>query len=87
MKAQLVLDYSLMRLMPSLKNRRLGLLLLASSHVMNTFQVRPFSNSIEAVLVSLSLVLLCNMTADITLEKVGSDSLWYRHILGPYLYR
>ncbi|KAJ8597675.1 glycosyltransferase family 22 protein [Rhizopogon salebrosus TDB-379] len=64
-----LIDYSLMRLIPSPRNRRLGLLLLASSHVMNTFQVRPFSNSIEAVLVVLSLALLRKIVSDITPEK------------------
>lgn len=53
-----LIDYSFMSLVPTPGARRLGLLLLASSHVMNTFQVRPFSNSIEAVLVALSLLFL-----------------------------
>ncbi|OAX39301.1 glycosyltransferase family 22 protein [Rhizopogon vinicolor AM-OR11-026] len=64
-----LIDYSLTRLIPSPTDRRLGLLLLASSHVMHTFQVRPFSNSIEAVLVALSLVLLRKITSDIALRK------------------
>ncbi|OJA17272.1 hypothetical protein AZE42_03048 [Rhizopogon vesiculosus] len=64
-----LIDYSLARLIPSPTDRRLGLLLLASSHVMHTFQVRPFSNSIEAVLVALSLVLLRKITLDIMLKK------------------
>ena len=34
------------------------MILLASSYVTLTYQVRPFSNSIEAILVALSLVLL-----------------------------
>ena len=72
-----------MELVPSPRDRRLGLLLLGSSHVMNTFQVRPFSNSIEAALVSLSLVLLCKMTP--TLEKASyTPDLKFLH---PYLYQ
>ncbi|KAI0329794.1 hypothetical protein GY45DRAFT_1279144 [Cubamyces sp. BRFM 1775] len=35
-----------------------ALLLLASSYVVHTYQVRPFSNSLEAVFVALSLLLL-----------------------------
>ncbi|KAH7928353.1 glycosyltransferase family 22 protein [Leucogyrophana mollusca] len=54
----MLLDYSLTNLIPDPNDRRLGLLLLASSHAMHTFQVRPFSNSIEAVLVAICLVLL-----------------------------
>lgn len=36
-------------------SRAKALLLLASSHVLMTFQLRPFSNSLEAVLVAASL--------------------------------
>lgn len=32
-----------------------ALVLLASSYVMHTFQIRPFSNAIEAILVAASL--------------------------------
>ncbi len=38
-----------------------ALLLVASSYVMHTYQLRPFSNSIEAILVALSLVLVRNL--------------------------
>ncbi|KAH7910895.1 glycosyltransferase family 22 protein [Hygrophoropsis aurantiaca] len=54
----MLLDYILIRLIAMPDARRLGLLLLASSHVVLTFQVRPFSNSIESVLVASSLALL-----------------------------
>lgn len=64
-----LIDYSLMSLVPTPSARRLGLLLLASSHVTNTFQVRPFSNSIEAVLVALSLLFLRKINSVKTLDK------------------
>ncbi|KAG1752252.1 glycosyltransferase family 22 protein [Suillus lakei] len=64
-----LIDYSLISLVPTPNARRLSLLLLASSHVMNTFQVRPFSNSIEAVLVALSLVLSRKISSVKTLDK------------------
>jgi phosphatidylinositol glycan class Z len=58
-----------MGLVPTPSARRLGLLLLASSHVMSTFQVRPFSNSIEAVLVALSLLFLRKINSVKTMDK------------------
>lgn len=70
MKLKTLLDYSLMSLVPTPSAQRLGLLLLASSHVMNTFQVRPFSNSIEAVLISLSLLFLRKIRSVKMLDKV-----------------
>lgn len=41
--------------------RVFALTLLGSSYVVLTYQVRPFTNSIEAILVALSLVLLKKM--------------------------
>ena len=38
-----------------LSNKLEALVLLASSHVMFTFQLRPFSNSLESILVALAL--------------------------------
>ena len=35
-----------------------ALVLLGSSYVIHTYQVRPFSNSIESVLLAISLLLL-----------------------------
>lgn len=64
-----LIDYSLINLIPLPSDRQLGLLLLASSHVMNTFQVRPFSNSIEAVLVALSMVFSRKINSVKTLKK------------------
>ncbi|KIJ16432.1 glycosyltransferase family 22 protein [Paxillus involutus ATCC 200175] len=60
----MLLDYSLLSLISSPAHQRLGLLLLASSYVMHTFQVRPFSNSLESVLVALCLVLFQRIVAD-----------------------
>ncbi|KIK38522.1 glycosyltransferase family 22 protein [Suillus luteus UH-Slu-Lm8-n1] len=64
-----LIDYSLTGLVSTPSARRLGLLLLASSHVMNTLQIRPFSNSIEAVLVALSLLFLRKISSAKTLDK------------------
>ncbi|KIJ07508.1 glycosyltransferase family 22 protein [Paxillus involutus ATCC 200175] len=60
----MLLDYSLLSLISSPAHQRLGLLLLASSYVMHTFQVRPFSNSLESVLVALCLVLFQRIVVD-----------------------
>ncbi|KAH9944881.1 Alg9-like mannosyltransferase family-domain-containing protein [Amylocystis lapponica] len=56
-----VLDYCVFQLVPNPVLRGQALILLASSYVIHTFQVRPFSNSLEAVLVALSLVFLQNL--------------------------
>ncbi|EIW79621.1 glycosyltransferase family 22 protein [Coniophora puteana RWD-64-598 SS2] len=53
-----VLDYCVYHLVPGRSSRWAALVLLASSHVVLTFQVRPFSNSVEAVLLALSLLVL-----------------------------
>ncbi|KAI0704217.1 Alg9-like mannosyltransferase family-domain-containing protein [Cerioporus squamosus] len=55
--SSLLLDYALYHLVHE-PARAHALILLGSSYVMHTYQVRPFSNSIEAVLVALSLLLL-----------------------------
>lgn len=52
-------DFSVARLVP--QRRTLALVLLGTSHVMFTFQARPFTNSIEALLVSLALIILQDM--------------------------
>jgi phosphatidylinositol glycan class Z len=57
-------DYSVSSLVHNPESRRYALLLLASSHVMHTFQTRPFSNSIEAVLVAMCFVLFRNFVAE-----------------------
>ncbi|TFK82885.1 glycosyltransferase family 22 protein [Polyporus arcularius HHB13444] len=58
--SSLLLDYALYHLVHE-PARALALILLGSSYVMHTYQVRPFSNSIEAILVALSLLLLKRM--------------------------
>jgi hypothetical protein len=77
------LDYSLASLVPTPSARHLSLLLLASSHVMNTFQVRPFSNSIEAVLVALSLLFLRKISSVKTLNKVSFGCSQLLKVLEP----
>ncbi|KAI0708537.1 Alg9-like mannosyltransferase family-domain-containing protein [Earliella scabrosa] len=58
--SSLLLDYAIYHLVHE-SARSSALILLASSYVTLTYQVRPFSNSIEAILVALSLVLLRKM--------------------------
>ncbi|KAF9224898.1 hypothetical protein BS17DRAFT_731607 [Gyrodon lividus] len=72
----MILDYSVLSLISAPAPQRLGLLLLASSYVMHTFQVRPFSNSLESVLVALCLVLLQRMiTGGLTRHKIGGKDV------------
>ncbi|KAI0825968.1 Alg9-like mannosyltransferase family-domain-containing protein [Irpex lacteus] len=54
-----VLDICVSQLVPIARSQ--ALLLLASSHVVMTFQVRPFSNSVEACLVALAIAILGRM--------------------------
>ncbi|KAF8558667.1 hypothetical protein OG21DRAFT_1404685 [Imleria badia] len=68
-----VLDYSVWSLVPQPAPRRLSLLLLASSYVTCTFQVRPFSNSLESVLVSLCIVLFRRIVDKRMRLKVGRE--------------
>ncbi|OSX65459.1 hypothetical protein POSPLADRAFT_1125139, partial [Postia placenta MAD-698-R-SB12] len=56
-------DYSISKVIPHDRDRFYALILLASSHVVLTFQVRPFSNSIEAVFVALSMVVLHSLVS------------------------
>ncbi|KAH9930751.1 Alg9-like mannosyltransferase family-domain-containing protein [Fomitopsis serialis] len=51
----LTLDHTVCQLVSNPADRLRALVLLASSYVMHTFQVRPFSNSIEAIIVAMSL--------------------------------
>jgi hypothetical protein len=55
-------DLCVARLVPI--ERAKALLLLASSHLLMTFQVRPFSNSLETCLVAAALVVLNSMLSD-----------------------
>lgn len=52
-----------------------ALLLVGSSYVMHTYQLRPFSNSIEAILVALSLVLVKKLLSDEIDPKSSKVSL------------
>ncbi len=52
-------DICVSQLVPIARSQ--ALLLLASSHVVMTFQVRPFSNSVEACLVALAIAILGRM--------------------------
>ena len=52
-------------------SRRLALILLGSSYVTLTYQVRPFSNSVEAIVVALSLLVTRNMLVDESLASAG----------------
>ncbi|KAF2484668.1 Alg9-like mannosyltransferase [Neohortaea acidophila] len=51
-------DWALHELLPVLRERRLAIILVASSYVTWTFQTHTFSNSIETLLVLWSLVLV-----------------------------
>ncbi|KAI0929168.1 hypothetical protein AcW1_006188 [Taiwanofungus camphoratus] len=53
-----VLDYCVFQLFPDQGARIHALILFASSFVAHTFLIRPFSNSIEAILVAISLLIL-----------------------------
>lgn len=66
-------DFSVWSLVSQPASRRLPLLLLASSYVTCTFQVRPFSNSLESVLLSLCLVLFRRILDKQTRFKVGQQ--------------
>ena len=51
-------DWAIHELVQSSRGRRVAILLVASSYVTWTFQTHTFSNSIETLLVSWSLVLI-----------------------------
>lgn len=69
--AQRAQDYSISKVIPHDRDRLYALILLASSHVVLTFQVRPFSNSIEAVFVALSMVVLHSLVSMRPSYKAG----------------
>ena len=74
----LLLDYALYHLVHE-STRAHALILLGSSYVMHTYQVRPFSNSIEAVLVALSLLLLKRMLVTESLKTLSQVSTFTTH--------
>ncbi|KAI0752580.1 Alg9-like mannosyltransferase family-domain-containing protein [Daedaleopsis nitida] len=55
-----LLDYAIYHLVHE-SARSYALILLGSSYIMHTYQVRPFTNSIESILVALSLLFLRRM--------------------------
>ncbi|KAI9888955.1 MAG: alpha 1,2 mannosyltransferase [Vezdaea aestivalis] len=57
-------DWAVHELVPSPRERRVAVLLVASSYVTWTFQVHTFSNAIETLLVAWSLVMIRWITAD-----------------------
>lgn len=65
------LDYCIAELIPNGGDRTYALILFASSYVTHTFQVRPFTNSIETVLVALSMVALRNLVSIRHTENVN----------------
>lgn len=77
----LLLDYSVSLLVHNPESRRYALLLLASSYVMHTFQVRPFSNSIEAALVALCFAVFRNFWETYRRNTAGKNSNVHLHIL------
>ncbi|RPD60643.1 hypothetical protein L226DRAFT_545128 [Lentinus tigrinus ALCF2SS1-7] len=74
----LLLDYALYYLVHEPVRSR-ALILLGSSYVMLTYQVRPFSNSIEAVLIAFSLLLLKKML--VTESMKVSTKTGYRYLV------
>ncbi|KAI0649779.1 Alg9-like mannosyltransferase family-domain-containing protein [Trametes meyenii] len=77
-----LLDFSVYHLVH--ESARLDtLLLVASSHVMYTYQLRPFSNSLEAVLVALSLVLLRKLFVAETNKDLLQRSRLYLAVFAP----
>jgi len=57
-------DWALHELLPTPKERRLGILLVASSYVTWTWQSHTFSNSIETLIVLWSLVFIHRVQED-----------------------
>ncbi|KAI0819879.1 Alg9-like mannosyltransferase family-domain-containing protein [Trametes gibbosa] len=82
--ASFILDYSVYHLVHD-SARLQALSLLASSYVMHTYQVRPFSNSIEAALVALSLVLLRELLVGENQPEVSKRRLQHLALLASVL--
>ena len=51
-------DWALHELIPAPKHRRLAVILVASSYVTWTYQTHTFSNSVETLIVSWTLVMI-----------------------------
>ncbi|KAI9847785.1 MAG: alpha 1,2 mannosyltransferase [Sclerophora amabilis] len=68
-------DWAIHELVQSPRNRRIAILLVASSYVTWTFQTHTFSNSIETLLVLWSLVLIQRIVDDKQHSPVFSSSV------------
>jgi phosphatidylinositol glycan class Z len=67
-------DWAIQELVQSPRDRRLAVPLIASSYVTWTFQTHTFSNSLETLLVSWSLVLIRRIVDDKVRSECGSDA-------------
>ncbi|KAH7883031.1 glycosyltransferase family 22 protein [Phlebopus sp. FC_14] len=76
-----LLDVSLWQIVSAPKCRQLALILLASSHVIHTFQIRPFSNSLESVLVALCLLLLRRISTEALVHLQPDGKIRTLHLL------
>ncbi|KAF2652133.1 glycosyltransferase family 22 protein [Lophiostoma macrostomum CBS 122681] len=68
-------DWAVQELLPSLRARRVAVPLIASSYVTWTFQTHTFSNSLETLLVSWSLVLIGRIVEDKKRSGVFASSI------------
>lgn len=57
-------DWALQELVPSPKQRRVAIMMVASSYVTWTYQSHTFSNSIETLVVLWSLALIARIVED-----------------------
>jgi phosphatidylinositol glycan class Z len=67
-------DWAIQELVQSRRARRVALLLIASSYVTWTFQTHTFSNSLETLVVSWSLVLIQRIVQDKVRPSLGMHS-------------
>lgn len=65
-------DWAIHELVPSPRQRRVAILLVASSYVTWTYQTHTFSNSIETLLVAWSLVLIQRIVDENKVSQRGS---------------
>jgi GPI mannosyltransferase 4 len=74
-------DWALHELLPTPKQRRLGILLVASSYVTWTWQSHTFSNSIETLVVLWSLVFIQRIQEDRVRTLLSDPSYCKNHLL------
>ena len=70
-----VQDWALHELLPNPRQRRIGVMLVASSYVTWTWQSHTFSNSIETIAVLWALVLIQRIQEDKKSSQLVSSSL------------